>query len=211
MNNKLCDYYLFQHPFTCLVAGPSKSGKTQLVLQLVSSINEYAAGNIEKVIYCYSEWQQAFDGYPTIEFHQGLIDYESLCSTIPKLIIIDDLMEEAVQNRSVVDLFTKGSHHKNLSVFFMTQNLFNKGKYSRTISLNSQYLILFKNPRDQSQIRHLASQMYPTNQKFLIEAYNDATKEPHGYLFIDNNQSTENDLRIQSDITKNIRVVYVSK
>lgn len=211
MDNKVCDNYVFKHPFTSVVAGPTKSGKTRLVFEIIDSLNEYVTPQIDKIYYCYSEWQPAFDNKPHIEFIRGVIDYDSLCSTVPKLVVIDDLMEEGVQNRTVVDLFTKGSHHKNLSVFFLTQNLFLKGRYSRTISLNSTYLILFKNPRDQSQIRHLASQMFPTNQKFLIEAYNDATKKPHGYLFIDNNQSTDNELRIQTDIVQKVRIVYVPK
>ena len=48
----------------------------------------------------------------------------------------------------------------------------------RTISLNAHYLILFKNPRDASQINHLAKQMYPTKSKFMVEAYRDATLPP---------------------------------
>ena len=52
------------------------------------------------------------------------------------------------------------------------------------ISLNTHYIILFENPRDSQQISTLAGQMYPGNLQFLIEAYQDATKKPHGYLFI---------------------------
>lgn len=209
--NKIFDYMLFKHPFSCIVAGPSKSGKTQLIHDIIQSHKKYISPTIDRIIYCYSEWQQSYLHMTNIEFKQGLIEYDSLTDSENKLVIIDDLMEEGVQNRLVVDLFTKGSHHKNLSVIFICQNLFNKGKHSRTISLNSQYLILFKNPRDQSQIRHLACQMFPTNPKFLIQSYNDATLNPHGYLFIDNNQSTENDLRIQSNVTLDVPIVYIQK
>lgn len=211
MQNKIFDFVLFKHPFSCIVAGPSKSGKTQLIQKFLDAPNKYIAPSIDKIIYCYSEWQQSFEQFPSVEFKQGLIEYDSLTDSERKLVIIDDLMEEGVQNRLVVDLFTKGSHHKNLSVIFICQNLFNKGKHSRTISLNSQYLILFKNPRDQSQIRHLACQMYPSDPKFLIQAYNDATRQPHGYLFIDNNQATENELRILTDVTLDVPLVYVQK
>ena len=60
-----------------------------------------------------------------------------------------------------------------------------KGKYSRTISVNSAYLILLDNPRDYNQIYCLARQVYPLNSKFLIEAYQDAVKVKHGYLLLD--------------------------
>jgi hypothetical protein len=82
----------------------------------------------------------------------------------------------------------------------LTQNIFNKGKHSRTISLNSHYLVLFKNPRDATQISFLARQMYPKNSKFLEEAYFDATKDPYEYLLIDLKQTTPNEYRVQSNI-----------
>ena len=103
MMNKICDKYLLTHPFTSIVAGPSKSGKTRLVLSIVSSINDYVYPKIEKIYYCYSEWQPIFDELENIEFVQGLLDTESLCSSISKLVIIDDLMEEGMQSRTVVD------------------------------------------------------------------------------------------------------------
>ena len=45
----------------------------------------------------------------------------------------------------------------------------------RTISLNSQYIVVFKNPRDVSQMTTLAKQMYPGRVKFVQEAFADAT------------------------------------
>jgi hypothetical protein len=121
-------------------------------------------------------------------------------------------MREASESDNVLDMFTKGSHHKNLSILLLTQNIFSKGKHSRTISLNAHYIILFKNPRDKSQISHLARQMYPKESKFLEEAYFDATQDAHGYIFIDLKQSTPNELRIQTNIfSKSKRYVYVPK
>ena len=54
----------------------------------------------------------------------------------------------------VTKLFTKECHHRNISVMFIVQNLFGKKKEQRTISLNSHYLVVFKNPRDASQMTH---------------------------------------------------------
>jgi len=42
----------------------------------------------------------------------------------PTLLIIDDLMSET--NQLVEDIFTKISHHRNISVIYMTQNVFDK-------------------------------------------------------------------------------------
>ena len=55
------------------------------------------------------------------------------------LIVIDDLMNEAVNDASLLSAFTEGSHHRNISVVILMQNLFHKGMYSRTMSINTQY------------------------------------------------------------------------
>ena len=109
-------------------------------------------------------------------------------------------------------LFTKESHHHNLSVMFIVQNLFDKNKEIRTISLNSHYLVVFKNPRDASQITHLAKQMYPGKTKYVQEAFLDATNQPHGYLVFDLRQETPDHLRLRTDIfNANIQTVYIQK
>ena len=80
----------------------------------------------------------------------------------------------------------------------------------RNLSLNSHYLVLFKNPRDRHQISVLARQMYPGNTKFLLEAYNDATKQAFGYLLLDLKPSTEDDLRVRTGIlSRDPPVVYI--
>ena len=64
---------------------------------------------------------------------------------------------------------------------YIVQNLFHRGKHHRIISLNAHYMVVFKNPRDVSQIMALAHQMYPQRTKYFLEAYTAATAQPHGY------------------------------
>jgi hypothetical protein len=106
-----------------------------------------------KIIWYYDEMQPIYDG-ENVEYIHGLPDMNSFTGVHPILIILDDLMGET--GKSVIDIFTKGSHHRNLSVFYISQNLFHQGKGQRDISLNANYLIYFKNPRDKMQINHLA-------------------------------------------------------
>ena len=101
--------------------------------------------------------------YPHTEFHQGLPNIEDFDGKEPTLVIIDDLMQET--NETVAKMFTKGSHHRNISVVFLTQNLFPKNKFARTMSRNAHYMVLFKNPRDVSQFANLARQMYPKTSR----------------------------------------------
>ena len=71
-------------------------------------------------------------------------------------------------DQSVASLFTKKSHHRNISVMYIVQNLFHRGKHHITISLNAHYMVVFKNPRDVSQIMALAHQMYPRKDEILF-------------------------------------------
>ena len=84
---------------------------------------------------------------------------------------------------------TKIAHHRNTSVLHLTQNLFNKNKFARTISLNSHCLVLFKNLRDAGQFATFARQIYPNCWQFAVKANQDATKDP--YLLVDRSMSAE--------------------
>ena len=110
------------------------------------------------------------------------------------------MMTACKDDDRVTKLFSIGSHHKNLSIFYLVQNLFHQGKETRNISLNTHYLIAFKNPRDNQQVRVLARQMYPSKTKFFMEAFEDATSAAYGYLFLDLKPCTPEPYRVQTNI-----------
>ena len=51
-----------------------------------------------------------------------------------------DLMTEAKCDQRIADLSTKGSHHRNISIVYLTQNVFPQGKACRDIALNMRIL-----------------------------------------------------------------------
>jgi hypothetical protein len=152
----------------------------------------------EKIVYCYGKFLPMFAEYPTVEFQEGLPSVDQFDGRQRVLLIIDDLMNEADQN--VCNLFTKLSHHRNVSVVFIMQNLFHKNKVVRTMNLNTHYIVMFKNPRDASQVAILARQMYPRKSQFVVKAYEDAMKHPHGYLLIDRRPDTDDGYGIRTKI-----------
>lgn len=184
----------WRHPFTAVVAGPTGCGKTQFVLKLIKNAATVMTPPPSRIVYCYGSWQGAFDNLWNVEFNEGLPDKSHLREGT--LMIIDDLMSEADQR--VTDIFTKHSHHAGVSVLFLTQNFFNKNM--RIITLNCHYLILFKSPRDVSQIQHLARQMYPGKVRFLIDVFKNATFEPFGYLAVDLKPDTPDEFRLRTQI-----------
>lgn len=207
---------IFQHPFNCIISGPTMCGKSFILKEILKFRNVLIDPSPNVIYYCYKEWQSNFDMLklenPKIKFVKGIIDYEDLNENVSNLVIFDDLMKECITSENVMNIFTVGSHHKNTSTFFLTQNVFSQGKFARDISLNSNYMIIFRNPRDQQQIQTLSRQMFPQNFNFLIESFSDATNKPHGYLFIDLKQTTEERNRIQTGILPTQkRIIYTKK
>ena len=198
----------FKTPFTMLISGGSGCDKTTFVERLIQHLQVMMTEQPEEIIWCYNQWQDTYtrlSNYNVI-FREGLPN--EWYTGPPRLVIIDDLMCET--DKRMIDLFTVGSHHKNISVIFIVQNLFEKSL--RTISLNAHYLVIFKNPRDTSQIMHLAKQIFPGQSNYMQAAYKDATSEPHSYLLVDLKQDTPENARLRTSIFPGeTQVVYVPK
>ena len=114
------------------------------------------------------------------------------------MIVLDDLMSTVAKDPRITDLFTEGSHHRNLSVVVLNQNLyFSKDPTQRR---NCHYLVLFNNPVDKQSIMTLARQMYPGKTQYFLEKFENATKQPYGYLLIDLKTTTPEELRLRDDI-----------
>ena len=130
-----------------------------------------------------------------VEYVQGIQpEIDSLFDwNVNNLIILDDMMDEGTQDKRVSRLFRKGRHN-NLSFIYLTQNLSHKNQ--REISLNSDCMVIFKNPRGKTQLRNLAKQFMPRKYTFLLWAFEDATKLSRSYLLMDMRPETDNKLRV---------------
>ena len=136
-------------PSSFLPAGASGVGKTFWIFRLIDHRDEIFSETIEKILYFYEVWQPIFEEYShCVDFFHGAPTVDILKSPEPKLVVLDDLMNS---NRDIITkIFTVYSHHYNFSVLFTTQNLLNK--QIREISLNSKFVVFFKNCRDLRQI-----------------------------------------------------------
>lgn len=201
----------FAHPFTCVVSGPTQAGKTELVKNILIHIDKMLYPVPTRIVWYYSESQPKLElELPHVEFRNELPSMDDFDGVEPTVVVIDDFMSET--NTQITKLFSKGSHHKNLSIFFLVQNFYHHNKEMRSITLNAQYIIAFRNPRDRSQILFLSRQMFPGNSKFLVDSFNDATSLPHGYLVIDLKQRSPEHLRIRTNILPHQdTIVYTDK
>ena len=102
-----------------------------------------------------------------------------------RLIVIAYLMYEVVRNQDMELLFTQGCHQRNLSVIFITQFHFPRGKHTRTIASNTWCMVLMKTVRDATHVSVLARQLFPGNAQGFMRAYQDALEGNYGYLVVD--------------------------
>ena len=67
-------------------------------------------------------------------------------------------------------------------------------------------MVLFKNPRDEGQMRSLAQQVFLTNVKIFMDWCREATKKDHGYLLLDLHPLTPDHIRVRTSIFKSDQV-----
>ena len=138
MVTKPCPEFNFRHKFSLLVVGPTQSGKTYFVEQILKHNRiVYEEQKSIRISLYYNQWQECYEDLKTslgkrIRFERGVPELsENLCEINPRynnIIILDDLMAEATDSPVVSRLFTQGRHRNASCVILLLQNLFPKVK-----------------------------------------------------------------------------------
>ena len=179
-----------------MIVGPSMSGKSNLVKELLERDHiEYEDHRKRPKIHWFcGQYQDMFKDMEwflghDIYFLEGLSTFELDLSDIdPKynnIIVLDDLMDLAVDNPIISKLFTQG-RHRNASVILLLQNAFPKDKHNTSISFKAQYMVLFRCPADRRQIGIMAERIFDKQKPLFMEIYNEITVKPYSYVLIDN-------------------------
>jgi hypothetical protein len=181
-------------PCTILIAGSSMSGKSTFCKRLFENQDYMFSEKPESIIYCYKgQLNPEFSKINNIECHYGLPDIDAVNKWITKfqgklfILCLDDLMLDISHNSLIEELTTRIVHHSNICLMVTLQNIFQRGKSTRTSSLNAHYFCLMRSMRDRTQIKVLGSQIF-SNSKGFMEAYSDAVDKnntsSYPYLFI---------------------------
>ena len=149
---------VYRKPVFCIpgnigIYGPSMSGKTQLLIQILNNIPQlFDRGSaVKKVVYWYgSPWQNGFDEPETdhgIVFHTGIPEnMQSLFNENEKpgisILILDDLQLEMENSSAIAPLVTKGTHHSDLCTILVFQTLFSLGRQSVQVRSNLHFFQL---------------------------------------------------------------------
>lgn len=196
--------FRFRTPSSILVAGPSGSGKTVFTTQLITGNRHLFRPPPKVVHYCYGSWQEGFVPLRRhgVHFHQGVPTEADLDKWFPSggLLVMDDLMAEGGNDKTVVDIFTRHSHHRNITVMYLCQDLFPPGKYAKTISRNVHYAVIFKNPRDKLGLRNLLTQAFPKRFRQVMDIFEKVTSRPYGYMVLDLHPGSDDAHRIYANV-----------
>ncbi len=151
----------WKHPFSCFIVGPSQSGKTTFLVNLLSSDIIQPQPNV--ILWCYSEWQASYENLRRVTFLKELPSLAELQQASDGgrnkvLIVLDDKMTSL--DPEYTKLFTQGCHHWNLSAIHIVQDAFWDKR--RTNRINAQYIVLMKSPGDKLTALNLGKQMFPS-------------------------------------------------
>ena len=168
-----------------IVFGQTGSGKTHFMLEVIRKklIHPFP----KNIYYMYKVEQGFMKDWNRIEkqkitFIQGL-NPDGMKTSEPSLLVIDDLLLST--NKDVVEMFILGSHHKQISLFYLSQNLFPDCSLFRTMSNNAHYFVIFNNKRNATQIRRLAHQIFIGEDTHRIKnAYKRVQQQQWGFMVL---------------------------
>ena len=200
----------FKENFKLFISGSSGCGKTTFVMNMIKNLDTICKQLPKHVVYFYKEWQPKFDymmntlGVVFEEDDESLMDYIRKLPS-PALVIFDDMMNSA-NLKEVARLFTVHGRHMDLSLVFISQRLFNNNEFFRQISQNSDYICVFKNPRNAVEIRNLAMQITPQTLE-LLQIFKAATEKPYSYLVINLTQDCPQQTKYVTNFFENDSVL----
>ena len=188
-----------------IISGQTGAGKTHFILDVIryKLVHPFP----ENIYYMYKIRQPFMDITPGVNFIEGL-EFAAIDTGKPSMLIIDDLVLST--NKEVAEMFILGSHHRHISIFFLTQNLFPNCNMFRLMSTNAHYFVIFQNQRNFRQVMTLARQIFVGRDvKRVTEAYKRASKEPRGFIVLSFSPLLPNELTVVTDWWKECPSVYL--
>ena len=188
----------FHNPFTCIIAGPLQSGKTWLTSRILENANWLYSHKPNQFFYFYNKRKPdkpflkkncvMLEGVPDMAWLEKMHSKYGDNVTV----VIDD--QAMHMGDSQTELFTVGCSRFKANIIFITQNLFNPRKGSTTLTKNSIYSFLMKNPKEKGTYQNFF-RTQPENTADLMAYAKEACASPFSYMFIDSHQKTDPDMR----------------
>jgi hypothetical protein len=208
----------FRHPCCILVNGSSGAGKSTLTVELLLRGVKAFTVQFKIIVFVYSHFQELYTELKEKSDAKLVfipiedLNLESLLTTYTHTaacIVFDDSILSIVDDNKFLELTTKDSHHRGITIFILSQTIFIKSKYSRAIALNCQYRILLNNCGDRLSLETLSRQLYPTFKHLFSNIFHSMRDTPRGYLLIDCHPETVPALALRTNLLSDVQKVFI--
>lgn len=173
------------------------------MVKLIKYREQVFTTKFSRILYCvpiaqsdlhHNLFQEMQNHFPEIELIFDLPKISDVTSdSLPKLILLDDLMVKMFSDKAMEEMFTMHSHHHGVSIIFTSQNYFNSSK-SKTIIRQCTYKVIFNQPTDSILLRNIGGQIKPNNPGFLLKIFEKLDSyfpdDNYKYILIDGNPSS---------------------
>ena len=177
--------FKFKSPFALAISGPSQSGKSHFILNLLKNHEQLFDCVFQRVIYCQpSSLVHTSNAYfssikaifPLAELISGLPSVSKLHLDItgspPALLIIDDLQTEFLNSIEMLHLLTAGVNHCKVSCIVTLQSYYGKSRFGKSLLRNVTYKCFFLNRLDRRELKYISMEITPNFPNFMESNFN---------------------------------------
>lgn len=191
-------------PFSMICAASSKNGKTTLIRDLLVHHYRLFDKPLEEIVWLHHK--NAYDsdlemylkehvnipvrfveGFPADHIRNG----ELFASKGLKCLVLDDVVVSALKSPIFIDLFTIISHHMNVVVIAILQNLHadtaSQRQIMNNIIRNLSYVVLFPDRRQMNACKQLARTYFSGEEEKLTKPFKYLidSNEKYNYMLVD--------------------------
>ena len=112
----------FETPTTVSLAGPTQSGKSYWIRDLIKHGDKMFKQTPEKIVYCYTAWQTMFEAMKGLPSQVNLEEW----SNGHMLLVLDDIMKEACSSKEVMSLLLYIATIKTFVYYFFLRIYFHR-------------------------------------------------------------------------------------
>lgn len=213
------DGVVFKHPFRLYIVGASGSGKSNLLLNLMSRA-EFYSGYFDEVFVISPTANELDDSYailnlPPERFFQPNVEVLSVIESIQKkniekkgierapkiLIILDDIIsyKKFTGSKQLLKMFVMGRHY-GISLCLLSQAWH---RVPKSIRLNMSSCIFFKGSQKEADTVCEEYCVPGYSKKQMLKMIHEATRAKYSFLCIDLHKSIE-DGRYRRGLTENL-------
>ena len=228
---KKSDAECFPEKIRAILCGPSASGKSQFIQNMICHKKKVFSQPYSKFVYCSPHLSTDGNEEDTISpgdaaFRQSLIDLaqpeeivfydhiitltelnqESNYGAQRILIIIDDFSESVFSQDVTVKLFIKLSSHANTDIIVATHSGIksSSGKHFSIVWNSANVIVIFRSLADRASIGFLSQRMFPHSENHLGKCLTMSTQLLGNYSHIIIFCNLDNDLNRTYEVRTNI-------